>query len=809
MNSPINRETLTPMMQQYMAIKDAHPNALVLFRLGDFYELFFDDAITASQTLGIVLTARDAGGQKAPMCGVPHHSVDKYIEPLIDAGFHLAICEQTDEIDATTNIVKRVVTSIVTPGTFTGYTSDDARYIAAYYEPQFVYANVATGDVFLETMDRALVAGRLATLAILELIVTETDPLSLDGIAIAKIPLKAVTVHPGFDEALGLLYGYLKHTKGREVSHFKSPQLLRQEDALTLDASTMAQLELFESSYQKTKRGSLRHVLDHTKTAMGRRKLSQWLARPSRNQTELEARLHLVETFVQSVHYTADTRHLLEAVYDIDRLVGKVHLRTASPKDIKQLETSLIALPKLQTLLSPVDEMTPYTTSFSKLTSLTDVVATALVDIPPLSTKEGGIFQLGYDKALDKLMTIHETVQTRLHTLEQQEQERTGIKKLKIGFNKPFGYYIEVTKGQLNHLDASRYTRKQTLVNAERFITDELKAIESDLLTAEERRVALEATLFDELLTTISAHKELLQEAANGLAMVDVIANLAYVAETNRYVKPTFGTACRIVQGRHPVIESLMPRFVANDTTLDATTKMLLITGPNMSGKSTYIRQVALIAILAQIGSFVPADSATLPLFDAIYTRIGASDDVLSGQSTFMVEMREVYQALANATANSLLIFDEIGRGTATFDGVAIAQATLEYIAQSIKAYTLFSTHYHELTTLEHTLGTLQNIHVSAEEQKGDLVFHYHVLPGAVDKSYGIHVAKLAKLPSPLLKRANDILRTLEARGVQEVTLFAQPNADTLRDRLAATNLDELTPKAALALLYQWKTDDE
>jgi DNA mismatch repair protein MutS len=809
MNSTINRETLTPMMQQYMTIKEAHPNTLVLFRLGDFYELFFDDAITASQTLGIVLTARDAGQQKAPMCGVPYHSVDKYIEPLIDAGFHVAICEQTDEIDTATKIVKRVVTSIVTPGTFTGYSSDDARFIAAYYPPQFVYANVATGDVFVETVDTVNVASSLATLAIRELIVSETESLTLDGISIARIPVTPTTVYPGFDEALGLLYGYCKQNKLRDLSHFKSPKRLRQEDAMTLDASTIAQLELFESSYQKTKQGSLRYVLDHTKTAMGRRLLSQWLARPSRNQTELEARLALVETFVASIHYTSDTRHLLEAVYDIDRLVGKVHLRTASPKDIKQLEASLLALPKLQTLLSPIKEVASYTGSFSKLTSLTDLLAKALVEIPPLSSKEGGIFQLGYDNTLDELMTIHQSVQTRLQTLEQQEQERTGIKKLKIGFNKPFGYYIEVTKGQLNNLDASRYTRKQTLVNAERFITEELKAIETDLFTAEERRVSLEATLFEELLHKVSSYKELLQEAATGVATLDVIANFAYVAETNRYVKPTFGHECRIVQGRHPVIESLIPRFVANDTTLNATTNMVLITGPNMSGKSTYIRQVALIAILAQIGSFVPAVSATLPLFDAIYTRIGASDDVLHGQSTFMVEMREVYQALAHATANSLLIFDEIGRGTATFDGVAIAQATLEYIAQRIKAFTLFSTHYHELTTLEHTLGTLQNIHVSAEEQKGDLVFHYHVLPGAVDKSYGIHVAKLAKLPAPLVKRANDILRTLESRGVQEVTLFAQPTSDTLRDRLAGINLDDVSPKDALALLYQWKTDDE
>ncbi len=809
MKSAVQKETLTPMMQQYMAIKEAHPDTLVLYRLGDFYELFFDDAITASQLLGLVLTARDAGGQKAPMCGVPYHSVEKYLEPLMDAGHHVAICEQTDEIDETTKIVKRVVTSILTPGTFTGYASDDARYIAAYYPPQFVYANVATGDVFMETIDQANVAARLTTLAIVELIVVETDSLRLDGILIAKVPLKPTKAHPGFDEALGLLYEYLKQTKLQDLSHFKTPQLLRQEEAMNLDASTIAQLELFESSYQKIKQGSLKAVIDYTKTSMGRRLLAQWLARPSRNQTLIEARLSLVETFVNSVHYTSDTRHLLSNLYDIDRLVGKVHLRSAGPKDLKQLEQSLAVLPAIQSLLESIKEMTRYTESFSKLKSLHEYFQQALVEIPPLSSKEGGIFNLGFNHELDKLMTIHLSVQEQLKTLEQAEQERTGIKKLKIGFNKPFGYYIEITKGQLANVDTTRYTRKQTLVNAERFITEELKAIEVDLLTAEDRRLQLEASLFDQLLDTVSSYKEALQATAYGLAHIDVLSNFAYVAELRHYVKPTFGSVCRIKEGRHPVVESLIPRFVANDTSLDSNTKMYLITGPNMSGKSTYIRQVALIAILAQIGSFVPATSATLPLFDAVYTRIGASDDVLRGQSTFMVEMREVYQALTKATASSLLIFDEIGRGTATFDGVAIAQATLEYVAQKVKAYTLFSTHYHELTTLEHTLGTLKNIHVSAEEQKGDLVFHYHVLPGAVDKSYGIHVAKLAKLPTPLIQRASAILQQLESRGVQEVTLFAQPTTNPLQDKLSSVDLDQLTPKEALELLYQWKLDDE
>ena len=811
MKSTINPTTLSPMMQQYMAIKQAHPDSLVLFRLGDFYELFFDDAITASQTLGIVLTARDAGDQKAPMCGVPYHSVDKYIEPLIDAGFRIAICEQTNEIDTATKIVKRVVTRIVTPGTFTNYSSDDARYLAAYHDQQFAYANVATGDLFVETVALADLNSRLRSLSIQELIVDEASKEAIDFALIQTIPLSVASLYDGFNEALGLLLSYVKHTWQQDVSHFKAPLLQQASDGVQLDASTIAQLELFTSSYQQTKQGSLRQVIDHTKTSMGRRRLAQLLTRPMTNQLALETRLDLVETFVQSLHYTADTRHLLEQVYDMERLVGKISTQTATPKDLAQLRASLLQLPLIASLLSSITHplLLEWLAPVQGLTKLTSLLTTALVDIPPASSKEGGIFQLGYHAELDSFMTIHERVQDKLVALELAEQQRTGIKKLKVGFNKPFGYYIEVTKGQLSNFDTTGYVRKQTLVNAERFITEELKAIETELLTAEDRRVDMEESLFQSLLATILLDKEALQRAAAGIAQLDVTVNFAYIAEKYHYTKPTFGSICDIKQGRHPVVETFMTNFIANDTLLDSNTRMLLITGPNMSGKSTYIRQVATIAILAQIGSFVPAQAAVLPIFDKIFTRIGASDDVLSGQSTFMVEMREVHQALVGATANSLLIFDEIGRGTATFDGVAIAQATLEYIHTHVKAMTLFSTHYHELTVLEHTLGTLQNIHVSAEERKGELVFHHHVLPGAIDKSYGIHVAKLANLPTSLLKRAQVILQELETRGVQEVTLFAQPVTEYIARQLDALNLDDLSPKDALALLYEWKHHNE
>lgn len=807
MKSTINQTTLSPMMQQYMTIKQAHPDSLVLFRLGDFYELFFEDAITASQTLGIVLTARDAGDQKAPMCGVPYHSVDKYIEPLINAGFRIAICEQTNEIDTATKIVKRVVTRIVTPGTFTDYAGDDARYLAAFHNEQFAYANVATGDLFVETLTLADLPSRLRSLSVQELIVDEASTIEIDFASSQAMPLTAASLYDGYNEALGLLLAYVKHTWLQDVSHFKAPVLQQASDGVQLDASTIAQLELFTSSYQQTKQGSLRHVIDQTKTAMGRRLLTQLLTRPMTNKAVLEARLNVVEAFVQSYHYTADSRHLLEQVYDIDRLVGKISTQTATPKDIAQLRATLHQLPVIAALLEPINDalLTSWCSPFDSLTTLAAGLTAALVEIPPTSLKEGGIFQLGYNNELDALMNVHERVQAKLQALERAEQQRTGIKKLKIGYNKPFGYYLEVTKGQLSNFDATGYVRKQTLVNAERFITEELKALETELLSAEDRRAVMEEQLFQALCARVLASKDDLQRAAFGIAQLDVTVNFAYIAEKYHYTKPTFGKICQIKQGRHPVVERLMSNFIANDTSLNQDTRMLLITGPNMSGKSTYIRQVAVMAILAQIGSFVPAESATLPLFDKIFTRIGASDDVLSGQSTFMVEMREVHQALVGATAQSLLIFDEIGRGTATFDGVAIAQATLEYIHTHVKAMTLFSTHYHELTVLEHTLGTLKNIHVSAEERSGELVFYHRVLPGAIDKSYGIHVAKLAQLPPSLLKRAQVILQELESRGVQEVTLFAQPVTETIARQLDALNLDDLSPKDALALLYEWK----
>ena len=811
MKSSAHSTSLSPMMQQYMAIKQAHPDTLVLFRLGDFYELFFDDAITASALLGLVLTARDAGESKAPMCGVPYHSVDKYIEPLIDAGYHIAICEQTDEIDTATKLVKRVVTKLITPGTFTNYSGDDARYLAAVVEHQFAYANVATGDVFVQTLSAGELSARVRTLSVQELLTPVDSGLVVDGVSITELTYQPASILDGFNDALGLLLTYVKQTTHHDARYFKAPVVQQASDGLSLDPSTIAQLELFESSYKRTKQGSLRQVIDHTKTSMGRRLLAELLTRPMTNQTVLEARLSLVESFVASVHYTYDTRHVLESVYDIDRLLAKISTQSATPKDVAQLRTTLLQLPKLVTLLSGLDDplLQTWLTPCSQLQRLASRLSSALVEIPPLSKKEGGIFPMGYNDELDGLMTIHERVQADLNKLERAEQERTGIKKLKIGYNKPFGYYIEVTKGQLSNLDATGYVRKQTLVNAERFISDELKAIERDMLSAEDRRVAMEESLFQELLLSILADQATLQAAATSLAHIDVIANFAYIAEKHHYVKPTFGMECHIEQGRHPVVETLLTQFVANDTHLDHDTRMLLITGPNMSGKSTYIRQVAIIAIMAQLGSFVPATSATLPIFDHIFTRIGASDDVLRGQSTFMVEMREVYQALHYATANSLLVFDEIGRGTATFDGVAIAQATLEYIHANIKAMTLFSTHYHELTVLEHTLGTLRNIHVSAEERKGELVFHHHVLPGAIDKSYGIHVAKLANLPPSLLKRAQVILQALQTSGIQEVTLFAQDVPDTLQQQLNELNLDDLSPKDALALLYEWKTSNE
>jgi DNA mismatch repair protein MutS len=812
MNPAIDKASLTPMMQQYLTIKEGHPEALVLFRLGDFYELFFDDAVTASKALNIVLTARDAGSQKAPMCGVPYHAVDKYVETLIDQGFHVAICEQTDEIDEATKIVKRVVTKLITPGTFVDYVDDDPRYLAAYHDGKFAYVNVASGDVFVDVVVAANLQSSLAKIQAKELLVTP-------GAKTPVVDVSATTVSPRiyyknhpFQTVLDILVTYLEDTQHQSVKHLKEPVTLSRHDRLHMDASTMTQLELFESSLRREKRGSLRGVLDVVKTSMGRRYLLDKLARPYRDIDVLNRQFDAMERLIQSIHLIFDTRQLLERIYDMDRLVTKINFASVTPKELRQLESSLAVLPLLSQLHhNETGRLRELTSTLDQCHEVQDLLANALVEIPPVSSKEGGIFALGYDDQLDQLITIHDRVNEQLKALEAKEQEATGIKKLKIGYNKPFGYYLEVTKGQTGNIDPTRYQRKQTLVNAERYITPELKAIEEELFTAEGKRIALEATLFLSLVQKLQTHTKKLQEISASIAALDYLTSLSYVAEKHRWVRPMFGSHLLIQQGRHPVVEAYLSEpFVANDISLDDNTRMLLITGPNMSGKSTYIRQVALIVIMAQMGSFVPAESATLPLFDQIFTRIGASDDVMLGQSTFMVEMLEVNQALSQATRDSLLLFDEIGRGTATFDGVAIAQATLEYIHHEIKCMTLFSTHYHELTGLENTLGTLKNVHVSAKEVAGELVFYHQVKPGAVDKSYGIHVAKLAKLPASLIKRAASVLQELETQGVKEITLFEQPKVlSSLHEQLKAIDLDQLSPKEALALLYEWQQNDE
>ena len=812
MKPAIDKASVTPMMQQYLTIKDAHPEALVLFRLGDFYELFFDDAVTASKVLNIVLTARDAGAQKAPMCGVPYHAVDKYVERLIDEGYHVAICEQTDELDEATKIVKRVVTKLITPGTFVDYTDDEPRYLAAFHDAKLAYVNVASGDVYVEAVPVVNLAASLLKIQAKELILAQGAKKPNVEISTTAITPRIYHKKHPYQGVLDLLYTYIEDTQHQHVQHLKEPVEITDKDRLHMDASTLMQLELFESSLRREKRGSLRAVLDVVKTSMGRRFLLNRMARPYRDQSLLNEQFDAIDQLLQSVHLAADTRHLLERVFDIDRLVTKINFASITPKELRQLEASLAVLPAIQTMFhDQTKRLTTLTARFSSFEPLQQLLHRALVEIPPTSTKEGGIFALGYNTELDQLITIHERVNEKLKALELQEQERTGIKKLKIGYNKPFGYYLEVSKGQSANIDTSIYQRKQTLVNAERYITPELKAIEEELVSAEAKRMALEESLFTELITTCQTHTKPLQAVALSIAELDYVTSLSFLAEKYRWVRPRFGSELVIKQGRHPVVEAYMSEpFIANDITLDEATRMLLITGPNMSGKSTYIRQVALIVILAQMGSFVPATAATLPLFDKIFTRIGASDDVMLGQSTFMVEMLEVNQALSQATSASLLLFDEIGRGTATFDGVAIAQATLEYIHHEIKCMTLFSTHYHELTGLEHTLGTLKNVHVSAKEVSGELVFYHQVKPGAVDKSYGIHVAKLAKLPSPLIKRATQVLQELETKGIKEITLFEQPKSvSSLEQKLASLDLDQLSAKEALALLYEWQEDDE
>lgn len=821
----------TPMMEQYIKIKKNYSDAFLFYRVGDFYELFNDDAIKGAKLLELTLTSRNKNSSNnIPMCGVPYHSVQNYINVLVDKGYKVAICDQVENPAEAQGTVKREVTQVITPGIRINNKSDENNYISVLLKKNglygFAYSDISTGEIYsthLESFEEVL--DEINSIQTKELVLDESID-SKDLILLKKIGvLISKYDNKEFDEfeftklvsnisnnlekdAILLLIAYMQNTQKRSLSYLQSPVSYIPNNFLRMDRYARKNLELIVNNTTNKHSGTLLWIINETKTAMGGRLLKQWLERPLLSKEKILNRQNIVQEFIDNYFERANLQDSLEGVYDLERLVSKVSFGNANAKDLIQLKNSLKQVPKIVYSISNLNSK-----YFSKLISeicnvddLVEMIESSIIDDPPLSITEGNIIKDGFSDSLDEYRNIINNNQQWIANLEAKERKLTGIKKLKIGYNKVFGYYIEVSKNNIDKVPTERYIRKQTLTNSERFSTVDLKERESKILEAESKTVALEYDLFNEIRNKLKNSTEKLQKIAKSIAELDALQSFANVSEKFNFTRPIINNDhnINIIDGRHPVVERVIGRenYVPNDILLSKNNNIQLITGPNMSGKSTYMRQLALIVILTQIGCFVPAKEASLPIFDQIFTRIGAADDLVSGNSTFMVEMQEANDALRNATENSLIIFDEIGRGTATYDGMALAQSIIEYIHNNIHAKTLFSTHYHELTLLEKKLPELVNVHVGAIEKNGELIFLHKVKNGAVDKSYGIHVAKLAGLPNDLLQRAKDILQILEQEDRQKVnedskqlTLFdsGDSNSQILRE-LKKIDLMNITP---------------
>ena len=788
------KQKYSPMMMQYLGIKEQNKDAIVMFRLGDFYEMFFNDAIIVSKELELALTGKNAGAkERVPMCGVPFHSASGYIQKLVDNGHKVAIVEQLTD-PGKKGIVERGVVQIVTPGTIfdESMTKNKNNYIACMMIFDFVYTlafcDITTGEFQVVNIDKKdhLLNNQLASMEVKEIVVKSDCTYNFnDSIMVSHYDnetfnekyrdifhnikdLKEIKVST-------LLLNYLIETQKRDLEHLQMIEEINNQDFMTMDLYTKKSLELTENSKDHEKYGSLFWLLDMTKSAMGARLLKNYIDRPLLKKEAIEERLDIVEIFTQQFIQRESIKEILKEIYDLERLSSRIAFGNINARDLKWIASSLKVLPELKQQLYSFNE--PLTDQLANqiidLSHITKLIDDAIIDNPPLTIKEGNIIKDHFNEELDELRYLRDHGKQWLVDFEQKEREKTGIKNLKVGYNRVFGYYIEVTKGSLDLVkDEFEYTRKQSLSNAERFITPELKDMESKILSAQDKIQKLEYVLFTQVRNEIKKEVHLIQDVSKIIARVDVYQSLAMLASENSYVRPVFNDQkiMDIKEGRHGVIEKVMGhgKYVPNDVSIDENSPVVLITGPNMGGKSTYMRQVALIVIMAQIGSFVPAKYANLTIFDQIFTRIGASDDLISGQSTFMVEMLEANNALRFASEKSLILFDEIGRGTATFDGMAIAQAMIEYIASEIHCMTLFSTHYHELTFLEDKGLGIQNVHASARVDNDHLVFEYLIKKGRSNKSYGVNVAKLAKLPDEVINRANLVLETLEENNVED-----------------------------------------
>ena len=842
--SEVQREKLSPMMQQYMEIKDKYEDCIIFFRLGDFYEMFFDDAILASRVLELTLTGKQAGlEERVPMCGIPHHAYAAYVDELIEKGYKVAICEQLEDPKLTKGMVKRDVIQVVTKGTRIDENIDSKsnNYIANIYSFDYCYgisfADISTGEVYamLVEGEKEKVIKEIAKHGFKEVIVNDnTDREIIEILRSNYNILVTITKEESEDKNYEYIYkdiedirfvSTLKHllyyildTKKGDLHHLQKCRIIKNSEYLEFDNNTKRNLELTETLRNRERQYSLLWLLDKNKTAMGSRYLKYNIENPLTNKEAIERRYNMVEKLSTEFILRDDLTKELSNVYDLERLAGRVSYGNLNAKDLLQLKNSLKSFPRIKEILEQLN----FDKKLETLDELYELLDKTILEDAPFTLHEGHLIKEGYNEELDELKRVSSGSKDFILELEQKERERTGIKNLKVGFNKVFGYYIEVSKGQ-KHLikDEFGYDRKQTLANCERYTTPLLKEKENIILGAEEKIINLEYKIFMDIREVVKRYIGKLQKASKVISEIDMLQSFSIVSDQYKYVRPTLTDEkmIKMIDCRHPVVEQVMKdKYIPNDIIMDKTTDILLITGPNMAGKSTYMRQCAITVIMAQMGCFVPCKSCTMPIFDKIFTRIGASDDLVSGESTFMVEMKEANIAISDATENSLILFDELGRGTATYDGMSLAQAILEYIHDKIKAKTMFSTHYHELTSLEKDLKHLKNVHVSAIEKEGQITFLHKVKNGAVDKSYGIHVASLAHLPESLIKRADEILNIYEKKSIKKETftqtsLFelteseAEPKKNMIEEKIKAMNPLEMTPMEALNYLYELKKE--
>ncbi len=833
----VDKEKLSPGMRQYYDIKEEHQEELLFFRLGDFYELFFEDGETAARELELTLTSKNAGlEERVPMCGVPFHSVKPYIEKLVNKGYKIAICEQLEDPKNTKGMVKRGVVEVISKGTIVDselLSEHENNYIASILDYSFVYvlcyADISTGEINIMNVEhnQEKLLNEILNLKIKEVILKEnTDPEFIGLLKVnynievtissqiyeEKIELVEEIEDVRFKESVKHLLYYLIVKELKDIIHIKKVNLLNKDDYLAMDVHTIRNLEIFETLRLKERTYSLIWLLDKTKTSMGSRKLKDFLMHPLKNKEIINERYDKIEKLNTEFILKDELREALYNIYDIERLCGKIANNSINARDLLQLKNSLKVLPNLKEIAKKLG----FTYKIETFQAMYELLEKAIFEEPPVTIKEGSLIKSGFNEELDELKSIRKNGKNFIAEFENTLKNNTGIKNLKVGYNRVFGYYIEVSKGQVSLVSEDlKWERRQTLTNCERFISPELKEKEALILNAEEKIIDLEYNLFNEIKETIKKSLTDLKDTAEVISELDALTSLAVCAEEYHFVRPTLNEDHKIdiKDGFHPVIERVSNHaYVRNDCLMDKNINTLLITGPNMSGKSTFMRQLAIIVLLAQIGSYVPATSATLPIMDKIFTRIGASDDLVSGESTFMVEMKEAKNAILNATENSLILFDELGRGTSTYDGMSLAEAILEYVNTHIKCKILFSTHYHELTQIEKKFSNIKNVHVSAKEENGTITFLHKIKEGAVDKSYGIHVAKLSGMPDELIKRASEILKiyeegkmTVEKTNIQLEMQFETNEKDLIKEFMEEVDPLNLTPLEAINKLYELK----